>query len=59
MIGEKNFPLIIGVRLIEFPLTLTPQDRPYGPMSNIVKINFSGGKVQNIVNVLMKVFFNS
>ena len=32
---------------------------PYGPMRNTIKFNFSGGKVQNIVNVLMAVFKNS
>ena len=40
-------------------LTLSPTDGPYGPMTNSVKSNFSGGKVQNNVNVLMAVFHNS
>ena len=40
-------------------LTLSSLDGPYGPMPNILKINFAGGKVQNIVNVLMEVFYNS
>ena len=32
---------------------------PYGPVANIVKDNFSGDKVENIVIVLMAVFYNS
>ena len=40
-------------------LTLSQLDEPYGPMANIVKDNFSGGKVQNILIVLMAVFYNS
>ena len=40
-------------------LSLSPPNGPYGPKTNIVKGNFSGGKVQNIVNVLMAVFYNS
>ena len=34
---------------------LSPLDGPYGPMTNTVKDNFSGGKVKKIVNVLMAV----
>ena len=34
-------------------LTLSPLDGPFGPNKNTVKKNFSGSKVQNIVNVLM------
>ena len=37
----------------------SPPDGPCGPMKNIVKDNFSGDKVQNIVIVLMAVFYNS
>ena len=40
-------------------LTLSPLDGPYSPTTNTGKDNFSGGKVQNIVNVLMAVFYNS
>ena len=40
-------------------LTILPPDGPCGPMKNSVKVNFSGGEVQNIVNVLMAVFYNS
>ena len=39
-------------------LTLSPPDGPNGPMTNIVKDNFSEGKVQNIAIVLMTVFYN-
>ena len=37
-------------------LILSLSDGPYGPMTNIVKDNFSGGKVENIVIVLIAVF---
>ena len=40
-------------------LTLSPPDGPYGPMTNTVRFNFSGGEVRYIVNVLMAVFYNS
>ena len=40
-------------------LTLSTPDGPCGPMTNTVKVNFSGGKVQNIVHVLRTVFYNS
>ena len=40
-------------------LSLSPLDGPYGPNTNTVKNNFAGGKMQNIVNVLMAVFYNS
>ena len=40
-------------------LTLSPLDGLYGLMTNTGKDNFSGGYVQNIVNVLMAVFYNS
>ena len=38
-------------------LTLSPPDGPYSPTANTV--NISGGRVQNIVYVLMAVFYNS
>ena len=41
------------------PLTLSPPDGPDGPTTNHVKDIFSGGKVQNIVDVLTAVFYNS
>ena len=40
-------------------LTLSPLDEPYGPTTDTEKDNFSGGVVQNIVKVLMAVFYNS
>ena len=40
-------------------LTLSPLDEPYGPMTNTGKDKFSGGKVQNIVNAPMAVFYSS
>ena len=40
-------------------LTLSSPDGPYGLMTNNVKFNFSGGKIQSIANVLMAVFYNS
>ena len=40
-------------------LTLSLPDGPYVPMTNIIKDNFSGGKVQNIVIILMAVFYDS
>ena len=41
-------------------LTLSAPYGPYGPMTNTVKIfRGGGGKVQNMVNVLMAVFYNS
>ena len=42
---------------VKVPLTLSPLEGPYGPMTNTRKDNFSGG-VQNIVYVLMAVFHN-
>ena len=47
------------LRHLQKLLTLSPLDGSYGPITNTVKVNFSGGKVQNIVNVLMAFFYNS
>ena len=44
---------------VESSLTISPPDGQNGPMTNHVKDYFSGGKIQNIVNVLMAVFYNS
>ena len=44
------------VHLMVCDLSLSPPDGPYGPMTNTVKDNFSGGNVQKLVNVLMAVF---
>ena len=40
-------------------LTLPPPDGPYDLMTNTVKEKFSGGKIQNIVDVLTAVFYDS
>ena len=40
-------------------LTLAPLDGPYGPQTNTVTDYLPGGKIQNIVNVLMAVFYDS
>ena len=44
---------------LELRFTLSPLDGPYGLMTNTGKDDFSRGEVQNIVNVLMAVFYNS
>ena len=40
-------------------LTLSLPDGPYGPLTNTVINNISGGEIQNTVNFLMVVFHNS
>ena len=40
-------------------LTLSPLDGPYGPQTNTEKDYLPGGGVQNGVNVLMAVFYDS
>ena len=40
-------------------ITLSPLDGPYGLHTNTVKDNLPEGKIQNIVNVLMEVLYDS
>ena len=68
-VSEKNAVLPIAnnrmsYRIVFFILlrtivTLSPLDGPYGPKTNTGIDNFSGGSVENIVNVLIAVFYNS
>ena len=51
--SKLSYPFVMVV------LTRSPLDRPYGPMTNTGKVDFSGSCVQNIVHVLMAVFYNS
>ena len=55
----KSNAILKNVEIPANYLTLSPLDGPYGPMTNTGKDDFLGGLVQNSVNVLMAVFYNS
>ena len=58
---RRQFSVKNSLTGINISLTggLTHPDEPNRPMTNTVKDNFSGGNIQNIIDALMAVFYNS